>query len=111
MGAQKVGNNQQNILETILSHAMRRPKHNQAKLFADNLIKSHPERQFDGKLGADFKYMLHGNAIYIRSFFNQYNSKKDMTLFNYLMRDLERTDCSDWPEIHKRLIVGWKHDH
>ena len=108
---QKINSNQQNILETLLSHTMRRRKHNQAKLFADNLMKSHPEKQFDSRLSDDFKYMLHGNSIYIPSFFNQYNNKKDMTLFNFLMQDLEKTDCSDWPELHKRLIVGWRHDH
>eukprot|EP01083_Nonionella_stella_P185600 677164_1 len=98
----------QNILETITAYT-RHTKQNQAKLFANNVLKSNPQNMFDPKLNHDLKYMLNGNCIYIKSFFNpnKYNKyDQDLTLFNYLFDELCGNDMIE--QFHRLMISNKK---
>ena len=76
------------MVRTLIFQQRNIQKVNSAKLFANTLIQSNPDRNLFKKnlLTDDVARLLNGHCFYFQSFFNR---RHNLKLFDYLRRDLE----------------------
>ena len=83
-----VTESQEEVVRTLIFQKRNIRRVNSAKLFADTLIQSNPDRNLYKRnmLTKDVTCLLNGHCFYFQSFFNR---RHDLKLFEYLRRDLE----------------------
>ena len=79
---------QEEVVRALIFQKRNVRRVNSAKLFANTLIQSNPDRNLFKRnlLTEDVACLLNGNCFYFRSFFNR---RHDLKLFQHLRRDLE----------------------